>query len=91
MGQTEEFEVKGEEIVGKVKEFIREGNVRRLTIKDSNGRILLDIPLTLGIVGALFAPFAAAIGMIAALVTEGTVTVTRDDEADAESEDAGAE
>ncbi len=91
MGQTEEFEVKGEEIVGKVKEFIREGNVRRLTIKDSNGRILLDVPLTLGIVGALFAPFAAAIGMIAALVTEGTVTVTRADEADVESEDAGAE
>ena len=84
MGQVEEFEVKGEELMAKVKEMVHEGSVRRLTIKDADGRTLLDIPLTVGVVGAVFAPFAAAIGMVAALATDCTVTVVRDAEPDAE-------
>ena len=97
MGQVEEFEVKGEELMAKVREMVYEGSVRRLTIKDGNGRTLLDIPLTVGVVGAVFAPFAAAIGMVAALATDCTVTVVRDVDPDAEpgadtaSDDAGAE
>ena len=89
MGQTEEFAVQGEELKDKIKELIREGNIRRLTVKDPDGRTILDIPLTFGVVGALFAPFAAVIAMIAALVTECTVTVVREETP--YSDDAGAE
>lgn len=94
MAQTEEFQVKGEELLDQVKEWIREGSIRRLTIKDGNDRTLLDIPLTIGVVGAVVAPFAAAIGMVTALATDCTVTVVRDSDSDAEaaeSDDTGAE
>ena len=99
MGQTEEFQVKGEELMETVKEWIREGSIRRITVTDGNDRKLLDIPLTIGVVGALFAPFAVAIGMVAALATDSTVTVIREEGAesedsesgDAELEDSGAE
>lgn len=77
MEQVEEFRVKGDELLGKVRELIREGNVRQLTIKSGDGRTMLEIPLTIGVVGALIAPVAAAIGAVAALVAECTVTVTR--------------
>lgn len=90
MDQVEEFKVKGDELLGQVKELIREGNVRRVTIKNTDGRTLLEIPLTIGVVGALIAPVAAAIGAVAALVTECTVTITRDDEA-GESDASGTE
>jgi hypothetical protein len=80
MDQVEEFKVKGDELLGRIKELIAEGNVRKLTIQNSDGRTMLEIPLTIGVVGALIAPVAAAIGAVAALVTECTVTVTRDDE-----------
>jgi hypothetical protein len=79
MDQVEEFRVKGDELLGRIRELIREGNVRRVTIKNSDGRTMLEIPLTIGVVGALIAPVAAAIGAVAALVTECTVTVTRED------------
>ena len=90
MDQVEEFKVKGDELLGQIKELIREGNVRRVTIKNTDGRTLLEIPLTIGVVGALIAPVAAAIGAVAALVTECTVTITRDDEA-GESDASGTE
>ena len=75
--RTEEFQVKGEEIVGKIKELLHEGNIRRVLIKNEDGRTLIDIPLTLGVVGALLAPQLAAIGAIAALVTHGTILVEK--------------
>ena len=81
MDQVEEFKVKGDELLGRIRELIQEGNVRRVTIRNSDGKTLVEIPLTIGVVGALIAPVAAAIGAIAALVTECTVTVTRDEEA----------
>lgn len=90
MDQVEEFKVKGDELLGRVRELIREGNVRRLTIKSSEGKTMLEIPLTIGVVGALIAPVAAALGAVAALVTECTVTVTREEEAP-ESDEPGAE
>ena len=90
MDQVEEFKVKGDELLGQIKELIREGNVRRVTIKNTDGRTLLEIPLTIGVVGALIAPVAAAIGAVAALVTECTVTITRDDES-GESDASGTE
>ena len=74
---TEEFRVKGEEILSKVKELIHEGNIRRIFIKDKEGRTLIEVPLTLGVVGAILVPVWAAIGAIAALVAEATIVVEK--------------
>jgi len=79
VANEEEFEVKGDDLLSRIKELIEEGNVRRVTIKNSEGKSMLEIPLTIGVVGALIAPVAAAIGAVAALVTECTITVTRED------------
>ena len=76
--KQEEFSVKGEEVIRKVKELIKEGNIRRIIIKDKKGKILIELPLTIGVVGALLAPPLAAVGAIAALVTECTIAVERD-------------
>ena len=74
----EEFKVNGEELLKKVKELIAEGNVRRITIKNKEGKVLVELPLTIGVVGAVLAPVLAAVGAIAALVTECTIAVERD-------------
>jgi len=76
---NEEFRVDGEKLISKIKEIIHEGNIRRLIIKDKDGKIVLEIPMTFGVVGALIAPQLAAIGAIAALVTEATVVVEKAD------------
>ncbi len=76
-GREENFEVRGEEVVKKVKELIAEGNVRKISIKDKEGKSLAEFPLTAGVIGALLAPPLAAIGAIAALVTECTISVER--------------
>ncbi len=75
--RTEEFQVKGEEIVSKIKEILHEGNIRRVIIKNESGRTLVDIPLTFGVVGALLVPQLAAIGAIAALLSHGTIVVEK--------------
>jgi hypothetical protein len=71
------FEVKGEELLSKVKELIKEGNIRRILILDKNGKSFVEFPLTFGVVGAVISPVLAAIGAIAALVTECTIKVER--------------
>ncbi len=75
----ETFKVKGEQLLGKVKKLIAEGNVRRIIIKGKDGKTLVEIPLTVGVIGAVLAPMLAAVGAIAALVTECTITVQRDE------------
>jgi hypothetical protein len=75
--RTEEFQVKGEEIVAKIKELLHEGNIRRVIIKNESGRTLIDVPLTFGVVGALLVPQLAAIGAIAALLSHGTIVVEK--------------
>ncbi|OGD54407.1 hypothetical protein A3J78_00085 [Candidatus Beckwithbacteria bacterium RBG_13_35_6] len=75
---TETFKVHGVELLKKIKDLINEGNVRRITIKDKNGKNLIVLPLTIGVVGAVIAPMLAAVGAVAALVTECTVSVERD-------------
>ncbi len=77
--RTEEFRVEGEKLIGKVKEVIHEGNIRRIIIKDKEGKTVLEIPMTFGVVGALIAPQLAAIGAIAALLTEATVVIEKED------------
>jgi hypothetical protein len=76
---TEEFQVNGEEIVARIKELLHEGNIRRIIIKNDEGRTMIDIPLTIGVVGALVAPQLAAIGAIAALLAHGTIVVEKVD------------
>jgi hypothetical protein len=75
--RTEEFQINGEEIIAKLKELMREGNIRRITIKNEEGRSLVDIPLTFGLVGVLLAPQLAAIGAVAALVTKCTLVIEK--------------
>lgn len=75
---TEEFKVSGEAVVGKVKELIREGNVRRIIIKNEEGKTLLEIPLTVGVVGAVLLPVWAAIGAVAALAARLSIVVVRE-------------
>lgn len=77
---TEEFTVSGEELLAKVKSLINEGNIRRIIIKDESGKVLVEFPLTIGVVGALLAPILAAVGAIAALVTKCTIIVERREE-----------
>ncbi len=75
--RTEEFKVEGDSIVAKIKELAREGNVRRVIIKNEDGHPLIDLPLTWGVVGALVAPQLAALGAIAALIAHGTIVVEK--------------
>jgi len=75
--RTEEFRVDGEDLIAKVKNIINEGNIRRIIIKDKEGKIIFEIPLTFGVVGALIAPQLAALGAIAALLSEATVVVEK--------------
>lgn len=74
----ESFSVDGENLLKKVKEIIEEGNVRRITIKDKDGKELIAFPLTLGVVGAVLAPILAAVGAIAALIGDCTISVERE-------------
>lgn len=76
-GRTEEFKVDGEKLVSKIKELIHEGNIRKVIIKDKDGKVMMEIPVTFGVVGALIAPQLAAIGAIAALLTEATIVVEK--------------
>jgi len=76
--RTEEFRVNGEELLKKIKELIHQGNIRRIIIKDRDGKTVMEFPLTLGVVGAVLAPTLAAVGAIAALLTEVTVVVEKD-------------
>jgi len=78
--RTEEHKVRGENLVGKVKEIIHEGNVRRISIRDEEGKELVEIPLTIGVVGTLLLPVWAAVGAIAALVTNCSIVVERQED-----------
>ena len=78
----ESFSIHGINLLEKVKELIEEGNVRKITITDKSGKELASFPLTVGVVGALLMPMLAAIGAIAALVTECTITVEREETAE---------
>jgi len=67
-------------LLAKVKDLVHEGNIRRIAIKNEEGRILIDVPLVLGMVGAILAPQLAAIGAVAALVTKCTIVVEKVEE-----------
>jgi len=77
MVRTEQFQVSGDMLVAKIKVLVHEGNIRRAIIKNEEGKTLIDIPLTIGVVGALLVPQLAALGAIAALVTHCTTVVEK--------------
>lgn len=74
---TEEFKVSGEELLARIKELIRAGNIRRIILKNEAGETVIEIPLTIGVVGAAVAPVLAAVGAIAALVARWTIIVEK--------------
>ena len=79
--KREEFKVNGEELVSKVKSLINEGNIRKIIIKNKDGKTIIELPLTIGAIGAVLAPSLAAVGAVAALLTECTVTIERAEQA----------
>lgn len=79
-----EFKVRGENLLEKIKQLIHEGNIRRIIIKDDKGRVFMEIPLTVGLVGAALLPVLAAVGALAALVNDFTIVVEKKDEQEKE-------
>ena len=75
---TELIQVEGDGLLTKVKELVRDGNVRRIKISNGEGDSLIEIPLSVGVVGVLLLPVWAAIGAIAAVVTDATIEIERD-------------
>lgn len=75
--KTEEFIVNGEEVMAKIKQLINEGNIRRIIIKDMDDKVLLEIPVTVGVVVAVLAPVLAAVGALAAIVTKCKIIVEK--------------
>jgi len=90
--KMDEFKVKGEELLSKVKEIIHEGNIRKIIIKNDSGKTYLEIPVTIGVVGLVLAPVWAAIGALAALASQFTIQVIKKEEKEKPSkkEDAPA-
>lgn len=75
----EEFHVDGEQLVSKIKEILHEGNIRRIIIKNDEGKTFIEVPLTVGVVGVLLIPVWAAVGAIAALAANLTIVVEKVD------------
>ena len=74
---TEEFTVNGDEVVKKIKDLIHQGNIRRILLKNEEGKVLIEIPLTWGVVGAALLPTLAAVGALAAIAANLTLVVER--------------
>jgi uncharacterized protein DUF4342 len=77
--RTEEFRITGDELLARVRALIHEGNIRRIIIRNEAGHTLIEIPMTVGVVGAALLPVWAAIGAVAALATDCTIVVERRD------------
>ena len=83
----EQHWVSGENVVAKIKELLHEGNVRHIVIKNEEGRTLIEVPVSVGVAGALLLPVWAAVGAVAAVVTKCSIEVQREDEGDDETEE----
>jgi hypothetical protein len=84
---TEEFKVSGEAIINKIKELIKEGNIRKITLKSKDGKEIAEFPLTVGVIGTALLPVFAAIGTIIALAAECTISVEREINVESEYEE----
>jgi hypothetical protein len=74
---VEELKLQGSQVLDQIKALIHEGNVRRITIKTDEGKTVMEIPLTIGVAGALLLPTLAAVGAVAALLTDCTIEVVK--------------
>ncbi len=79
--RTEQFRISGDELLAKVRELVHEGNVRRIIIRNDQGHTLVELPLTVGVIGAALLPVLAAVGAIAAIATDCELVVERRPEA----------
>jgi Domain of unknown function (DUF4342) len=79
--RVEQFRISGDELLAKVKELIHEGNVRRISIRNDKGQTLVELPLTIGLIGAALLPVLAAVGAIAAIATDCELVVERVEDA----------
>ena len=84
--KTEEVQFSGDKLIAKIKELLHEGNIRRLVIKNEEDKTLIDLPLTVGVVGSLLAPQLAAVGAVAAMVSHGSIVVEKVVEEEAEAD-----
>ena len=84
----EKHRVSGDSVIAKIKELIREGNVRHVVIKNEEGRTLIEFPVSIGLAGALLLPVWAAVGAVAAMVAHCTIEVERDEEEESAEESA---
>ena len=75
--RTEEFKLEGGKVLDKIKELIHQGNIRRIILKNEEGKTLIEIPLTLGLVGAALLPIFAAVGALAAVLTRMVIVVEK--------------
>ncbi|MDO8507094.1 MAG: DUF4342 domain-containing protein [bacterium] len=75
--KREEFKVSGKDIKKKVEELVKEGNVRRIIIKDEKGKTIMEFPVTVGVIGVILAPMLAAVGAVATLAANWTIVVER--------------
>ncbi len=75
--RTEQFRISGDELLAKVRELVHEGNVRRIIIRNDQGHTLVELPLTVGVIGAALLPVLAAVGAIAAVATDCELVVER--------------
>lgn len=82
-----EFKIKGQELLTKIEELIKEGNARRIIIKDDKGRTYIEIPVTVGVIGTLFAPVVAAVGALAGVAANFTIEVIKKEEEDQSKSD----
>ena len=80
MENSNEFKVKGEDLLAKIKELIHQGNISRIIIKNEEGKVYLEVPVTVGVIGAMLMPVLAAIGALAALAANFTIEVIRKEE-----------
>jgi hypothetical protein len=76
--QTEEHRVSGEGLVARVKELVHQGNIRRIIVKNAGGDTIMEIPLTVGVVGAVLLPVWVALGAIAALAADYTLVIEKE-------------
>lgn len=84
MGETREYKVSGGELLGRFRELVHQGNVRHILIKNDKGDTLMELPLTMGILGVALAPAYAAVGVIAVLVAKCTIVVKNTEDNDTE-------
>jgi len=75
--KTEEFKINGEDLIGKIKEIVKQGNAKKITIKGKDGHEIISFPVTIGVAGLVLAPVFAAVGAVAALATECTIVIEK--------------